>query len=216
MALLLTCAFTLCALNCVIEPAGILSRVQFSKDHNSFKCYRPWTLAHDDVPFVNQAALSLFPFITVNFTTFNIIKTLYFGYVLLTNGCIYLLSFLPFTCGRLKIMTFVLHYRPQTGLTNQQSNNNTTPLLSLAFGATSGTVAQTVCYPIDTVRRRMTFKSNKYAIHCYVVCHDLQNAANTWQRTDASNFAQVQRQPRQCKESICGGRHSWVLQRINC
>lgn len=36
------------------------------------------------------------------------------------------------------------------------------PLLNLVFGAMSGLVAQTVCYPLDTVRRRMAVAGSGY------------------------------------------------------
>lgn len=76
-----------------------------------------------------SAVLSLSPFIAVNFTTFDIIKSLYFG--------------------------------PQAGLTKQQIKQQN-PLLNLVFGALSGLVASTVCYPLDTVRRRMAVAGATY------------------------------------------------------
>lgn len=89
-----------------------------------------------------SAVLSLSPFIAVNFTTFDIIKTLYFG--------------------------------PQAGLTKQEIKKQN-PLLNLVFGAASGLVAQTVCYPLDTVRRRMALADSTYTSNLNAVQTILRN-----------------------------------------
>ena len=101
----------------------------------------------------------------MNFTTFDIIKSLYFGFVhvecfliasMSLNCCLDVLSIPKFSCD-----TFVGLFRPQAGLTKRQIKKQN-PLLNLVFGAMSGLVAQTVCYPLDTVRRRMAVAGSGY------------------------------------------------------
>lgn len=44
----------------------------------------------------------------------------------------------------------------------QDQSKAPNPLLILSLGAASGIFAQTICYPLDTVRRRMQLKGTKY------------------------------------------------------
>jgi len=44
----------------------------------------------------------------------------------------------------------------------QSGEKKTGPLPTLAMGAASGLLAQTLCYPLDTVRRRMQLKGTTY------------------------------------------------------
>jgi len=67
---------------------------------------------------------SLAPFIAVNFTVFDTIKT----------------NFMP----------------------EKVDSELIRALYTLGFGATSAIIAQSVCYPLDTVRRRMQVKGSQY------------------------------------------------------
>lgn len=75
------------------------------------------------------AMLSLSPFIAVNFTTFDTLKTSYYGDAKMTKA-------------------------------ELQARN---PAVILGLGAVAGLVAQTACYPLDTVRRRMQIAGVNYS-----------------------------------------------------
>ena len=86
-----------------------------------------------------SAVLSLSPFIAVNFTTFDVIKTAYFG---------------DMSPAQIKKQN---------------------PFLNLVFGAASGLVASSVCYPLDTVRRRMALAGTTYTGNYNAVVTILKN-----------------------------------------
>ena len=64
-------------------------------------------------------------------------------------------SLSPFIALNFATFDFLKENIPQT-----IDKNN--PLTTLSLGATSGLFSQTVCYPLDTIRRRMQHKDNRY------------------------------------------------------
>ena len=62
-------------------------------------------------------------------------------------------------------------------------------LSNLLLGAATGTVAATVCYPLDTVRRRMQMKGKTYNGQIHAMTQIARTVRSGWQRRPDQAYA---------------------------